>query len=115
MKSIPAIVFAAMSALTIAVPASAHESCTCNGSVPAPPAPPAPPAIPAMPTMPAPPAPPAPPPAPVIPSAAHAACAAKAPGFKLNFSPKPGTTMEGYCERDTRGMYFELRSMHSKG
>lgn len=108
MKSVPAIVFAALCALTIAAPAAAHENCNCSGI-----APPAPPAPPSPPTLPAPPAPPAPPAAPVIPSAAHAACAAKAPGFKMSFSPKPGTTMEGYCERDTRGMYFELRSMRS--
>lgn len=89
---------------------------------PTPPAPPAPPtaplppvpAIPAMPAdIPAPPAPPAPPPLPDIPAEAHAACASKTSGSTLRFTPGPGETMSGLCERVDGRMVFQLRSYHS--
>lgn len=117
MKLIPTIVLAALCAVSIAGPASAHE-CRCKyGSAaplpPAPPSPPSEPGMPALPAMPAPPAPPAPPPPPDAPAEAHAACAAKTPGAKMTFSGKRGTTMTGTCERDNRGMYFEISSIRS--
>lgn len=123
MKLIPSMIFTVLCTLTIAVPATAHpHHCKCGATAPAPPTPPnAPlppsepgiPAMPPIPAMPAPPAPPAPPPPPDAPAEAHAACAAKAPGTKLTFSGKRGTTMSGTCERDNRGMYFEITSIHS--
>ncbi|HEU4777308.1 MAG TPA: hypothetical protein VFS95_10810 [Telluria sp.] len=126
MKLIPSMMFAALCALTVAAPATAHEHrCKCGTAVPAPPAPPAPPnaplppsepgmpAMPPMAPMPAPPAPPAPPPVPDAPAEAHAACAAKTPGTKMTFSAKRGTTMSGTCERDNRGMYFEINSIRT--
>ena len=60
-----------------------------------------------------PPAPPAPPPLPEIPAAAHAACAGKANGSKLSFTPGPGETMSGLCERVDGRMVFQLRSYRS--
>ena len=98
--------------LFAATTASAHE-CSCNPRFPAPPAPPAAPLPPTAPGMPAPPAPPAEPPYPEVPATAHAACATKTPGAKVKLTTKSGTTMQGICERDTRGMYFDLRSIHS--
>ncbi len=95
----------------------------------APPAPPAPPGMPVPPTPPlapeapvppvppvpaiAPPAPPAPPPLPAIPDAAHAACAGKAIGSQMSFHPRRGTSMRGTCEKDAKGMYFELQEYRS--
>ncbi|HEY0064529.1 MAG TPA: hypothetical protein VGC21_20610 [Telluria sp.] len=115
MKLIPSLIFGALCALSIAVPAAAHERhCHCGDAAPAPPAPPAPPSPPGMPDMPAPPAPPAPPPAPEAPAAAHAACANKAPGTKMSFAIKRGS-MNGVCERDNRGMYFEVYSVRTTG
>ena len=70
--------------------------------------PPAPPASPV-----APPAPPAPPPLPEIPAEAHTACAGKASGSQLSFTPGPGETMNGLCERVDGRMVFQLRSYRS--
>jgi len=67
--------------------------------------------MPPIPAMPAPPAPPPPPPD--APAEAHAACAAKSPGTKLTYSGQRGTTFTGTCERDNRGMYFEITSMRT--
>jgi hypothetical protein len=120
MKLIPSMILAALCALAIAVPAAAHEHhCKCGTVAPAPPAPPSPPSppmepgMPAMPDLPAPPAPPPPPPAPHAPAEAHAACASKTPGTTLTFSGKRGTVMKGTCERDSRGMYFEIYSIRT--
>jgi hypothetical protein len=118
MKLFPSLLFAALCAASISVPASAHE-CRCKYDAPTPPAPPSPPSppsepgLPAIPPMPAPPAPPAPPPIPDAPAEAHAACAAKAVGAKMTFSTKRGTTMTGTCERDNRGMFFEINSIRT--
>lgn len=129
MKLLPSLIVATLCAMSVTLPASAHERhCKCGDAMAAPPAPPAPPnaphppnapnppslpGMPDMPALPAPPAPPAPPPAPVAPAQAHAACAGKAPGTKLTFSTKRGTTMSGTCERDNRGMYFEVYSVRT--
>ncbi|SHG52822.1 hypothetical protein [Massilia sp. CF038] len=112
MKLISTLILSALCAMSIAVPAAAHERhCKCGTAFPAPPAPPTPPTPPGMPDMPVAPAPPAPPPVPEAPAEAHAACAKKAPGTKLSYAIKHGS-MSGVCERDNRGMYFEVYSVH---
>ena len=123
MKLIPSMIFAALCALSVAGPANAHpHHCKCGAiaptppmppNAPLPPSPPDAPAMPSLPALPAPPAPPAPPPPPDAPAAAHAACASRTPGTKLTFTGKRGTTMRGTCERDNRGMYFEITSINS--
>ena len=70
------------------------------------------PPVPPVPAM-APPAPPPPPPLPAIPDAAHTACAGKAVGSKMSFHPRRGATMRGTCEKDAKGMYFELEEYRS--
>lgn len=57
--------------------------------------------------------PPAPPPLPVVPDSAHAACVGKAVGAELALSPRKGESMRGTCQKDAKGMYFELHSYHS--
>lgn len=80
-----------------------------DAHAPVPPVPPSPPAPPAIP------APPAPPPLPAIPAAAHAACAGKADGSRLTWTPGPGETMRGLCERVDGRMVFQLRSYRKAG
>jgi outer membrane biosynthesis protein TonB len=79
----------------------------------APPPPPAPPAPPEAPMAPLPPPPPPPPPMPTVPEAAHAACAGKAVGTAISYQPHRGATMKGTCEKDAKGMYFELHEYYS--
>jgi len=89
--------------------AAGYDDCTgrrCGRSAPLPPMPPSPPS---PPSMPAPPAPPAPPAMIDAPAAAHALCSGKAPGTEVSYKGK-NTTMTGTCERDNRGMYFEIDS-----
>lgn len=105
-------------------------SCSHYAPPPVPPVPPVPPlpsmaAIPAIPALPAmaplppmppmPPAPPAPPPMPAVPDSAHAACEGKSSGTRLTFSPSRGEMMRGVCRKDSKGMYFELRSYRVAG
>lgn len=109
MKCLPLLMLAALFAFSGA--ASAHtRDCPQRGRcliAPAPPAPPAPPAVPAPPPM------PPPPPEIIVPKAAHDACAGKAIGSKITFSPGKGETMTGSCEKDSKGMYFDLQQYHS--
>lgn len=64
-----------------------------------------------MPDMPAPPAPPAPPPLIDAPAEAHAACAGKPVGSSINWTVSRNEKLSGTCERDNRGMYFEVNSV----
>ena len=45
------------------------------------------------------------------PAAAHALCSGKAPGTAASYKGK-NESMTGTCERDNRGMYFEIDSYH---
>lgn len=92
-------------------------SCSHYAPPPVPPVPPLPsmaaiPAIPALPAMaPLPPM----PPMPAVPDSAHAACEGKSSGTRLTFSPSRGEMMRGVCRKDSKGMYFELRSYRVAG
>ncbi|MES2316592.1 MAG: hypothetical protein V4631_03785 [Pseudomonadota bacterium] len=66
------------------------------------------PPMPPMPPMAPPPAPPEPPAMPVVPEAAHKACMGKAVGTKATYHLRRGATMRGTCEKDSKGMYFEM-------
>jgi hypothetical protein len=55
--------------------------------------------------------PPAPPPLPDVPPEAHTACKGKVVGAALTLSPKRGMTMSGTCQRDSKGMYFEIDAL----
>lgn len=65
------------------------------------------------PLPPMPPAPPPPPAAPTVPNAAHDACVGKAIGAKMTYHPRKGETMRGTCQRDSKGMYFDLQEYRS--
>ncbi len=95
--------------------AASTDDCTgrrCGRYAPMPPAPPTPPSPPSMPAPPAPPSPPAPPLMVDAPAAAHALCSGKAPGSAVSYKGKT-ETMSGTCERDNRGMYFEIEHYRS--
>lgn len=119
MKLYPILIIAA--ALAVPMASQAHERGNCNASTdrgrckipPPPPAPPPLPAIDAV-TPPMPPMPPLPPPPPEVPDSAHAACAGKAVGTALTLSPKKGITMKGSCQRDSKGMYFDVEHISDK-
>lgn len=111
MKPVLMLTFATLFA--IAGTAQAQEpqrgECPERGRCVMPPIPP----IPPMPPIPpVPPTPPAPPPAPVIPQAAHDACAGKAIDSALTFRPKRGIVMTGTCQKDSKGMYFDMNTLH---
>ena len=112
-----ATLFCAAGASTAAdsddVPARGRGMLAPPAPPPVPPVPPVPPTAPEAPVPPVPPAPPAPPPMPVVPDAAHDACAGKAVGSKMSYHPRRGETMRGTCEKDEKGMYFELNEYHS--
>lgn len=111
MKIPSLILIAALLSASGAAFAANSDGCTgrrCGSFAPLPPAPPAPPA---PPSMPAPPAPPAPPAMIDAPAAAHALCSGKAPGTAVSYKTK-NESMTGTCERDNRGMYFDIDSYH---
>lgn len=100
-----------------------HERgrCAVAPLPPLPPMPPSPPQAPLAPhapeaplaPMPCMPAPPAPAPLPSVPDAAHDACAGKAIGSKMSYRPRRGEFMRGTCEKDSKGMYFEVQEYRS--
>ena len=112
MKTTSIILAAVLVSATAAAVAGERVRCTINGvtssSCPAPPAPPAPPS---PPSMPAPPAPPAPPNMVDAPAEAHAACAGKAEGTSMSYTTSDKERLGGTCEKDNRGMYFEVHSV----
>lgn len=65
------------------------------------------------PLPPMPPAPPAPPAAPTVPNTAHDACIGKAIGAKMTYHPRKGETMRGTCQKDSKGMYFDVQEYRS--
>lgn len=119
MRTISILLFGVLASLTAITEAAGHE-CPTRGRCVLPPVPPtAPlppipdmPAMPDLPHLPHPPAPPAPPPLPAIPDRAHKACEGKAVGSSMTFSFRRKHTMTGSCQKDGRGMYFELNSYH---
>jgi hypothetical protein len=137
MKLAPVLMFATLLATAGAVHAAGRVDCPERGRcafappvppvppvAPAPPMPPMPPlaempAVPevpsmaALPPLPPLPAPPLPPPMPKVPKAAHASCAGKPVGSEAMYSPRRGVTMTGTCERDSKGMYFDMRTYSS--
>ena len=113
MKPVSIMLFAALFAASGVSLSAPRGNCPERGRcivAPVPPAPPMPPAPPALPELPAP---PAPPPLPTIPDAAHAACRDKAPGTSMAWSDKKGLRISGSCERDSKGMYLDVMSIHS--
>ncbi len=92
--------------------AGERTRCTINGVSSARcAAPPAPPAPPSPPSVPAPPAPPAPPDMIDAPAEAHAACAGKAEGSGMSWITSDKERLGGTCEKENRGMYFEVHSV----
>jgi hypothetical protein len=61
-----------------------------------------------------PPPPPPPPPVPEVPNAAHDACNSKAVGAKLTYRMRKGVTMSGTCQKDSKGMYFDVQQYRSE-
>jgi hypothetical protein len=108
MKTVLALMFAALFAAAGAGHAAESDDCPDRGPCVVPPVPPMPP------EPPMPPLPPPPPPMPTVPEAAHAACAGKAAGTAMTYQPRRGETMSGTCEKDSKGMYFDLQSYHAK-
>ena len=51
---------------------------------------------------------------PAVPDEAHAACAGKAPGTSMTWTRQRGVMMSGSCERDSKGMYFDVQSIRSR-
>lgn len=81
---------------------------------PIPPMPPMPPANASAPMAPmAAMAPPPPPALPDVPNAAHDACLGKAIGARMTYHPRKGVTMRGTCQKDSKGMYFEVQEYRS--
>jgi hypothetical protein len=114
MKLASLLMFAALLATAGAGHAAARNDCPERGPCVIAPVPPVPPVPPAPPAPPMPPMPPAPPPMPVVPEAAHAACAGKSVGSAVTYQPRRGETMSGTCEKDGKGMYFDLQSYSVK-
>lgn len=112
MKATSLVLIALLMSASAASTAKERHRCTINGvagtDCPAPPAPPAPPS---PPSAPAPPAPPAPPAIMDAPTAAHAACAGKEEGSAISWTTPDKNRLAGTCERDNRGMYFEVYSV----
>ncbi len=102
-------IFSAASGAAIAAGHDCPERARCTHYGP-PPIPPIPPMAPVPPIPPMPPLPPEPPPMPAIPDSVHAACAGKPVGSKLMMSPSRGETWSGVCKKDSKGMYFQLRT-----
>ncbi len=88
--------------------------CPERGRCVVPPLPPAPPIPPTPPMPPTPPVPPMPPPPPVVPESAHQACVGKAIGSAMTIRPERGVVMTGTCEKDSKGMYFEVEKIRSE-
>ncbi len=116
MKPVSIMLFAALLAVASASQAVQRGNCSegQRGSCPELAVPPVPPVPPAPPIPPVPPVPPAPPPKPFISEKFHAMCNDKAVGAAMTLSPKKGVTMSGTCEKDSKGMYFELESYNEK-
>jgi hypothetical protein len=120
MKPVALILLVTLLGAAGAPEAAPRGNCPERGrcaTAPTPPAPPQPPQVPDVPDVPdvpnapmppMPPMPPAPPALPAVPDAAHDACAGKAIGSKMTYQVRRGETMRGSCEKDDKGMYFEL-------
>lgn len=116
MKLIATLTLGMLLAASVPSHALEHSDCTASSergrckTIPAPPAPPAPPALP----IPAPPAPPLPPAPPQVPDSAHAACQDKTVGTTITLTPRASVTMTGTCQKDSRGMYFDVQSIRDR-
>jgi hypothetical protein len=107
MKLVSLMLFATLLGAVGATQAAERGNCPERGRCLVAPTPPVPPAPPAPPEPPMPPVPPEPP-MPTIPQTAHDACAAMRIGATLSFVPHKGATMKGTCQKDSKGMYFDL-------
>lgn len=117
MKTVSLMLFVALLGAAGATQATERGNCPERGRclvAPTPPTPPTPPMPPQAPHAPqAPEAPPAPPPLPMVPDAAHNACAGKAVGTAMTYRPRRGASMRGTCEKDSKGMYFDMQEYRS--